>query len=143
MPGSGGGVAAGQSPAKRTRHVLSEDQKKALNSMYSMSPKPARSEICTKADELGLPSSTVVNWFHNQRAKANRLKVEASLNESQMLNESQESGEDLKMSRLDDEDNDGDDEGNNGMESQELRQTESGKNAGVKGTVGVKHELMA
>jgi antitoxin component of RelBE/YafQ-DinJ toxin-antitoxin module len=141
MPGSGGGAAPGQSPTKRTRHVLSEDQKKALNIMYAMSPKPTRSDICMKADELGLPSSTVVNWFHNQRAKANRLKVEASLNESQAsLNESQD---DSKMSRLDDEDDDDEDEGNNGMESQELRQTESKKHTPVKETVGMKQELMA
>lgn len=138
MPGSGGGGAVTpgqQSQSKRIRHVLSEEQKKALNTMYEANPKPMRLEMCSKGEELGLPTSTVVNWFHNQRAKANRLKVEASLSESQeLMNESQDSMEDMKENDKAKED------GHSETEPEESSLIMEEKNTSVKSADGVTTE---
>eukprot|EP00118_Oscarella_pearsei_P026330 m.309777 g.309777 ORF g.309777 m.309777 type:complete len:419 (+) comp47739_c0_seq1:94-1350(+) len=96
-----GGLSAGDgstpSPAKRMRHVLTDVQKSGLQELYAQNTRPSKDELVSRAEHLGLPISTVTNWFHNQRAKANRMKMDTSQSEMEP-----EKGEESQTSNKDD-----------------------------------------
>lgn len=81
------------STARRVRHVLTDEQKTGLQELFMQNNRPSKEELTSRATELGLPINTVSNWFHNQRAKANRMKMETSLSEQEPpANEEEEHG---------------------------------------------------
>lgn len=56
-------------PAKKQRVLFSEDQKEALRLAFNLDPYPNVATIEFLANELGLSSRTITNWFHNHRMR--------------------------------------------------------------------------
>ena len=57
-------------PHKKPRVFFSEEQKDMLRLAYTQDPYPNPSTIEQLANQLGVSSKTVVNWFHNHRMRA-------------------------------------------------------------------------
>lgn len=54
---------------KKSRVVLTAQEKAALRKAYEEKPYPSPGTIEELAQQLGLKASTVTNWFHNYRLK--------------------------------------------------------------------------
>jgi len=67
-------------PAKKQRVLFSEDQKEALRLAFNLDPYPNIATIEFLANELGLSSRTITNWFHNHRM---RLKQQTPHSDNQ------------------------------------------------------------
>jgi homeobox protein cut-like len=57
-------------PAKKPRVFFSEEQKDMLRMAYAQDPYPNQATIECLAQQLGVTSKTIVNWFHNHRMRA-------------------------------------------------------------------------
>ena len=55
------------SQAKKPRVNISDEQREALNIAFSLDPYPNTSAIEYLAQELGLETKSITNWFHNHR----------------------------------------------------------------------------
>uniref|UniRef100_A0A8C4Q2S5 Homeobox protein cut-like n=1 Tax=Eptatretus burgeri TaxID=7764 RepID=A0A8C4Q2S5_EPTBU len=58
--------------AKKARVVLAPEEKEALKRAYEEEPYPSQQTIEMLAAQLGLRTSTVINWFHNYRSRIRR-----------------------------------------------------------------------
>lgn len=56
-------------PNKKQRVLFSEEQKEALRLAFALDPYPNVSTIEFLANELGLSTRTITNWFHNHRMR--------------------------------------------------------------------------
>ena len=70
QPGGSQGIAS--PPSKRTRVLLTPEEKDALKASYDKEPYPTQATIDALAAHLKLPTSTVINWFHNHRSRLKR-----------------------------------------------------------------------
>ncbi|CAG0895356.1 unnamed protein product, partial [Darwinula stevensoni] len=68
------GTPSPTSPAKKQRVLFSDEQKEALRLAFQLDPYPSVATMEFLAQELGLTSRTITNWFHNHRM---RLKQQA------------------------------------------------------------------
>ena len=68
--GGGGGAGGG---SKKARVFFTEDQKDLLRSAYNKDPYPSQGRIEELANELGVGTKTIVNWFHNHRMRAKQV----------------------------------------------------------------------
>ncbi|XP_019869254.2 homeobox protein cut isoform X3 [Aethina tumida] len=59
----------GPQSAKKQRVLFSEEQKEALRLAFTLDPYPNVATIEFLANELGLSSRTITNWFHNHRMR--------------------------------------------------------------------------
>lgn len=66
-PGSVGSNSA--PPSKKQRVLFSEEQKEALRLAFALDPYPNVQTIEFLANELGLSTRTITNWFHNHRMR--------------------------------------------------------------------------
>lgn len=57
-------------PNKKPRVFFSEEQKDTLRLAYTQDPYPNPNTIECLAQQLGVSSKTIVNWFHNHRMRA-------------------------------------------------------------------------
>ncbi|XP_031439327.1 homeobox protein cut-like 1 [Clupea harengus] len=62
----------GPSHLKKVRVVLAPEEKEALKRAYQDRPYPSPKTIEGLASQLGLKTSTVINWFHNYRSRIRR-----------------------------------------------------------------------
>ncbi|XP_041456465.1 homeobox protein cut-like 1 isoform X1 [Lytechinus variegatus] len=69
-PGNSQGV--GSPPSKRARVLLTPEEKDCLKASYDKEPYPTQATIDALAEQLNLPTSTVINWFHNHRSRLKR-----------------------------------------------------------------------
>ncbi|XP_011671722.2 homeobox protein cut-like 1 [Strongylocentrotus purpuratus] len=69
-PGNPQGV--GSPPSKRARVLLTPEEKDHLKASYDKEPYPTQATIDALAEHLNLPTSTVINWFHNHRSRLKR-----------------------------------------------------------------------
>ncbi|XP_065201210.1 homeobox protein cut isoform X2 [Planococcus citri] len=86
------------SAAKKQRVLFSEEQKEALKLAFALDPYPSVATIEFLANELGLASRTITNWFHNHRMRLKQQSPHA--NEPQMSRESPGNGFDPVQFRL-------------------------------------------
>lgn len=56
-------------PNKKQRVLFSEEQKEALRLAFALDPYPNVATIEFLANELGLSTRTITNWFHNHRMR--------------------------------------------------------------------------
>lgn len=56
-------------PNKKQRVLFSEEQKEALRLAFALDPYPNVQTIEFLANELGLSTRTITNWFHNHRMR--------------------------------------------------------------------------
>uniref|UniRef100_W8BEJ0 DNA-binding protein SATB n=1 Tax=Ceratitis capitata TaxID=7213 RepID=W8BEJ0_CERCA len=77
-PGSVGSSVSGAPPNKKQRVLFSEEQKQALRLAFELDPYPNVATIEFLANELGLATRTITNWFHNHRM---RLKQQVPHNQ--------------------------------------------------------------
>lgn len=56
-------------PNKKQRVLFSEEQKEALRLAFTLDPYPNVATIEFLANELGLSTRTITNWFHNHRMR--------------------------------------------------------------------------
>ncbi|MCI4387923.1 hypothetical protein PGIGA_G00079640 [Pangasianodon gigas] len=78
---------------KKSRVVLSAQEKEALRKAYEEKPYPSPGAIEELAQQLRLKASTVTNWFHNYRSRIRRgVFVEATAVKSDGVSEGQTSG---------------------------------------------------
>ncbi|KAI9590677.1 hypothetical protein GQX74_008844 [Glossina fuscipes] len=68
-PGSVGSSVSGPTPNKKQRVLFSEEQKEALRLAFALDPYPNVGTIEFLANELGLATRTITNWFHNHRMR--------------------------------------------------------------------------
>lgn len=68
-PGSVGSSVGGAPPNKKQRVLFSEEQKEALRLAFALDPYPNVGTIEFLANELGLATRTITNWFHNHRMR--------------------------------------------------------------------------
>lgn len=68
-PGPGSVGSAGAPPNKKQRVLFSEEQKEALRLAFALDPYPNVGTIEFLANELGLATRTITNWFHNHRMR--------------------------------------------------------------------------
>ncbi|XP_035391701.1 homeobox protein cut-like 1 isoform X4 [Electrophorus electricus] len=61
-----------QAQLKKPRVVLAPEEKEALKRAYQQKPYPSPKTIEELASQLGLKTSTVINWFHNYRSRIRR-----------------------------------------------------------------------
>ena len=54
--------------AKKPRVTISDEQREALNIAFFLDPYPNTSAIDYLAQELGLETKSITNWFHNHRS---------------------------------------------------------------------------
>ncbi|MCJ8742134.1 hypothetical protein PDJAM_G00078850 [Pangasius djambal] len=78
---------------KKSRVVLSAQEKEALRKAYEEKPYPSPGTIEELAQQLRLKASTVTNWFHNYRSRIRRgVFMEAAAVKSDGVSEGQTSG---------------------------------------------------
>lgn len=63
-------VSDSHSSQKKPRVYFSDEQKEALRHAYDTDAYPSQAVIDKLADDLGIGSKTVINWFHNHRMRA-------------------------------------------------------------------------
>lgn len=68
-PGPGSVGSSGAPPNKKQRVLFSEEQKEALRLAFALDPYPNVGTIEFLANELGLATRTITNWFHNHRMR--------------------------------------------------------------------------
>lgn len=68
-PGPGSVGSSGGPPNKKQRVLFSEEQKEALRLAFALDPYPNVGTIEFLANELGLATRTITNWFHNHRMR--------------------------------------------------------------------------
>lgn len=68
-PGPGSVGSASAPPNKKQRVLFSEEQKEALRLAFALDPYPNVQTIEFLANELGLSTRTITNWFHNHRMR--------------------------------------------------------------------------
>ncbi|XP_055857058.1 homeobox protein cut isoform X2 [Episyrphus balteatus] len=68
-PGPGSVGSVGAPPNKKQRVLFSEEQKEALRLAFALDPYPNVGTIEFLANELGLATRTITNWFHNHRMR--------------------------------------------------------------------------
>ncbi|XP_066509110.1 homeobox protein cut-like 2 [Hoplias malabaricus] len=61
------------SMAKRSRVVLSSQEKDVLHRVFQQEPYPSQQTTQRLASQLGLQHSTVINWFYNHRSRLRRI----------------------------------------------------------------------
>ncbi|KAF4082216.1 hypothetical protein AMELA_G00149310 [Ameiurus melas] len=78
---------------KKSRVVLTAQEKEALRKAYEEKPYPSPGTIEELSQQLGLKASTVTNWFHNYRSRIRRgVFMEAAAVKSDGVSEEQTSG---------------------------------------------------
>ncbi|XP_060765292.1 homeobox protein cut-like 1 isoform X3 [Neoarius graeffei] len=78
---------------KKSRVVLTVQEKEFLRKAYEEKPYPSPGTIEELAKKLGLKVSTVINWFHNYRSRIRRgVFMEAAAMKSDGVSEEQTSG---------------------------------------------------
>lgn len=68
-PGPGSVGSNNGPPNKKQRVLFSEEQKEALRLAFALDPYPNVQTIEFLANELGLTTRTITNWFHNHRMR--------------------------------------------------------------------------
>ncbi|XP_071496876.1 homeobox protein cut-like 1 [Diadema antillarum] len=74
-PQSANSQGVNSPPAKKARVLLTPEEKDALKASYDSEPYPTQATIDALAAQLKLPTSTVINWFHNHRSRLKRGAV--------------------------------------------------------------------
>ncbi|KAJ8681075.1 hypothetical protein QAD02_016862 [Eretmocerus hayati] len=73
-------ASPGPTSAKKQRVLFSDEQKEALRLAFALDPYPNVATIEFLANELGLSTRTITNWFHNHRM---RLKQQSPHGQSE------------------------------------------------------------
>lgn len=68
---------------KKSRVVLTAQEKEALRKTYEEKPYPSPGTIEELAQQLGLKASTVTNWFHNHRSLTHNTQTVTTHTQSQ------------------------------------------------------------
>ncbi|XP_055388823.1 homeobox protein cut-like isoform X2 [Condylostylus longicornis] len=73
--------SSGTPPNKKQRVLFSEEQKEALRLAFALDPYPNVATIEFLANELGLATRTITNWFHNHRMRLKQQMPHGAPNE--------------------------------------------------------------
>jgi len=80
---------------KKPRVFFTDDQKTALREAYSKDSYPNQQTLDKLANELGVSTKTVVNWFHNHRMRAKQHQQHHQQQQQLQQQQQQQSSDDV------------------------------------------------